>query len=198
MYDEQPKTARQGSTSLNDKQTAFVAEYLKDKNATQAAIRAGYSEGTAYSQGQRLLKHVEVSAAIDAGLKELADKAGVSAERVIQELSRIAFSDLRRIQDEDGKIKAPKDWDDDTAAAISSLEVASIAGEVEAVHKIKVWDKNSALEKLCKHLDLYAAQKHELAGKDGDPLPTNDLEVARRIAFALTQGLAIKQQQASE
>lgn len=49
---------------MNAKQRRFAEEYLKDLNATQAAIRAGYSERTAYSQGQRLLKHVEIKNAI--------------------------------------------------------------------------------------------------------------------------------------
>ena len=51
---------------LTPRQAAFVAEYVKDENATQAAIRAGYSEATAYSQGSRLLKSVEVKQALDA------------------------------------------------------------------------------------------------------------------------------------
>lgn len=56
---------------LNEKQYRFVQEYIVDYNATQAAIRAGYSPKTAYSNGQRLLKHAEVQAAI----KEIQDKA---------------------------------------------------------------------------------------------------------------------------
>ena len=55
---------------LTEKQKRFVAEYIKDYNATQAAIRAGYSEQTAYSQGNRLLKKVEIKKAI----KELQDE----------------------------------------------------------------------------------------------------------------------------
>ena len=50
---------------LNDRQGLFVSEYIKDMNATQAAIRAGYSKKTAYSQGQRLLKNVEIKKAVD-------------------------------------------------------------------------------------------------------------------------------------
>ena len=50
---------------MNDQQRAFVREYAKDCNATQAAIRAGYSPKSAYSQGQRLLKHAEVKAELD-------------------------------------------------------------------------------------------------------------------------------------
>ena len=55
---------------MTHKQSIFIAEYLKDMNATQAAIRAGYSPKTAYSIGQRLLKNVEVSQAINSAMKE--------------------------------------------------------------------------------------------------------------------------------
>jgi len=73
-------------TKLNARQQAFVLEYLIDLNATQAAIRAGYSKRTAYSQGQRLLKHAEVSAAIRKGQTERAEATQVSAEMVLERL----------------------------------------------------------------------------------------------------------------
>lgn len=195
---------------LTDKQSAFVAEYLKDKNATQAAIRAGYSAKTAHSQGPRLLENVEVARAVDDGLKALADKAGVTSERVIKELARIAFSDLRNILTDSGNIIDAQDWDDDTAAAIASVEIVARHGSEQAdeeqepqahggslkrnrgpkseyVHKIKVWDKNSALEKLCKHLDLYAAEKHEHTGKGGGPIQVqrSEEELDARISELL-------------
>ena len=59
---------------MNDKQKLFATEYIKDMNATQAAIRAGYSENTAYSQGQRLLKNVEIKKMIEEYLKKVRDK----------------------------------------------------------------------------------------------------------------------------
>lgn len=75
----------------------------------------------------------------------------------------------------------PQNWDDDTAAAISSLEVVTNTSEhgkdedgnkiIEHVHKIKVWDKNSALEKLGKHLGMFP-NKHEHSGPDGGPIDT--------------------------
>ncbi len=75
---------------LNPKQQKFVQEYLKDLNATQAAIRAGYSKKTAYSIGQRLLKHVEVKAAVQAGQKKAAEGAEVTVEYVIKNLRQLA------------------------------------------------------------------------------------------------------------
>ena len=77
------------------KQNAFINEYLKDFNATQAAIRAGYSEKTAYSQGQRLLKNVEVEAAIQTRLNELK----MSADEALRLQSEIARGDMADFMD---------------------------------------------------------------------------------------------------
>ena len=69
---------------LTDKQTAFVREYLVDLNATQAAIRAGYSERTAYSAGQRLLKNVEIQRAVAAAQVKRARRVEIEAEDVLR------------------------------------------------------------------------------------------------------------------
>ena len=76
--------------TLTPKQQRFVEEYLVDFNATRAAIRAGYSKKTAYSQGERLLRHAEVAAAVEAGKAELAKLTRISAEEVIEGLRREA------------------------------------------------------------------------------------------------------------
>lgn len=71
---------------LNAKQKRFVEEYLKDSNATQAAIRAGYSERTAHSQGPRLLGNVGVAEAIAVGQQRLSEKAETDAEWIRRRL----------------------------------------------------------------------------------------------------------------
>lgn len=75
---------------MNEKQRAFAVEYVKDRNATQAAIRAGYSEKTAYSKGNQLLKIIEVKALI----KELDDaaaaRAAVTVDKIVNRLNKIA------------------------------------------------------------------------------------------------------------
>lgn len=100
---------------LTPKQERFVAEYLIDLNATQAAIRAGYSEKTAQEQGSRLLSHVMVKAEIAKRLAKVADKLELSAEKVLRELDYLAFydpADVAMCVDENGdpvEIKAPRD-----------------------------------------------------------------------------------------
>ena len=71
---------------MRPRQEAFVREYAIDLNATKAAIRAGYSEKTAYSQGQRLLKNVEVSAAIENTQEAHAERCNVTIDGLTEEL----------------------------------------------------------------------------------------------------------------
>jgi phage terminase small subunit len=78
---------------LTPKQAAFVMEYLKDLNATQAAIRAGYSKKTASSQGERLLRNAKVQAAVTKGREKLAAKVEVTTERVLGGLLAEAMAD---------------------------------------------------------------------------------------------------------
>jgi Terminase small subunit len=86
----------------------------------------------------------------------------VAADRALLEIARLGFSDLRRLFHEDGRIKRPDEWDDDTAAAIASIEVVTRSvgdGVVEYVRKIELWDKGKALEQLCRHLGLFRDQE---------------------------------------
>lgn len=179
---------------LTPKQQRFVDEYLIDLNATQAAIRAGYSEKTARSQGQRLLTDDDIAAAIQRAQDERAERTGIDAERVLQELGRIGFSDIRALFTPAGNLLPPEDWPDSIAAAVSSVEVVTrgLNGEsheetdgqphggalkrnrgtaVEYVHKIKLWDKNSALEKIAKHLGMFTERvQHDVTSDLADLL----------------------------
>ena len=82
---------------LNDRQRRFVAEYLLDLNATQAAVRAGYSARSAYSTGERMLRNAEVAAAIAEAQAARSRRTEVTADRVVLELARVAFGDPRRV-----------------------------------------------------------------------------------------------------
>lgn len=140
---------------LNSRQLKFIDEYLIDFNASQAAIRAGYSKKTAGSQGFDLLKKPEIQQAIKAKQKEVAHKAGITRERIIAEVARIAFSDVRNLFNADGTMKAMADIDDETAGALAGVDVVESSGDMPVItKKIKLWDKNSALERLLKHLGM--------------------------------------------
>ena len=148
------QTAGPGA-SLNVKQKRFVEEYLIDLNATQAAIRAGYSEKTAYSSGQRLLKHVEIQAAIQKRQSKRAVRTEVTQDRLINELAWLGFSDLRKVATWDTtpdsiKLTGSADIDDDTAAALSEFSLTPTG------FKVKLHDKLGALDKLARHLGMYS------------------------------------------
>lgn len=150
------------TVGLNAQQERFVAEYLIDLNATQAATRAGYSAKTAYSQGQRLLKNVEIAAAIEAAQAERSQRTNITADRVLLEMARIGFADVRKIFTPGGALLPPVDMDDETAAAVASVEVVErrLRGEngeteVEHVRKIKMNDKLGALTQMGRHLGLF-------------------------------------------
>jgi len=150
---------------MTPKQTAFVAEYLIDLNATQAAIRAGYSERTAGAIGAENLEKPEIAAAIAAAQEDRGERVALTADRVLLEIGRLATSDLRRAFNADGGLRSPTTWDDDTAAAISSVKVVTRRApgggedaEVEYVTEVKLWDKNSALDKAGKHLGMFREQ----------------------------------------
>ena len=93
---------------------------------------------------------------------------GVNATRVLQEIARLGFTDMRQFFDEHGNLKAIKDLTADQGAALAGFEVikknaAAGDGVVDTVHKFKVWDKPKALEMLAKHLGLFV-EKTEVTG----------------------------------
>lgn len=89
--------------ALTAKQERFVQEYLVDLNATQAAIRAGYSARTAYSMGQRLLKNVEVQAAIQAAMDKRSQRVEITQDTVVEELAKIGLAEAHDYSDADLK-----------------------------------------------------------------------------------------------
>lgn len=144
---------------LSAKQAAFVREYLKDRNATQAAIRAGYSPKGADVQGARLLGNVRVKLAIDAAEEKLNKQSKDIRERIIDELQLLAFSRLSDFMDGD-QLKPLADIDPDKIAAMGSIEVNETSGGkpgsewVSVKKKFKLWSKEKALELLMRHLGM--------------------------------------------
>lgn len=140
------------------KQRLFVAEYLKDLNAVQAALRAGYGETMARKRSWQLLAHPTIRGAIDKALAAQMEQLEITAERVLSAIADIAFGDVRDVFDEEGALKAPSEWDDRTAAGVAGLEIntsAKAKGEVVHVAKIKRADRLKALDMLARHCSLY-------------------------------------------
>ena len=162
--------------ALNPRRERFVAEYLVDLNAKRAAIRAGYSRRTAAQIASRLLREGSVAEAIATAQADLAGKLGVTVERIVTELARIGFSDIRDVVqwrsvpavselDAGGtnagvtsvvEVKSADDLTPDAAAAIAELSVQP-SGSV----RVKLHDKRAALVALGKHLGMFAERREE-------------------------------------
>lgn len=150
---------------MNPKQTRFVQEYLIDTNATQAAIRAGYSKKTAYSQGQRLLKNAEVAAAVAVGQAVISEKLGVTAEDVAAELALLGFADMGTyIKLGAGETTVSLDWTDLPEGATRCIQEITQeehtggkgheTGQIRRT-KFKLYDKKGSLELLGRHLGMF-------------------------------------------
>lgn len=137
---------------------AFVREYLKDQNATQAAARAGYSKKTSYAQGHRLLKDAEIAATIRNTLAQTSEKAGITQERVLRELEALAFSRVNHYRLGSGPdgVELAEGVDPAAWAAISSIKRRVTGGENggESV-ELRLWSKDRALELAGKHVGLF-------------------------------------------
>ena len=145
--------------ALTPKQASFVAQYLIDKNGTQAAIRAGYAPKAAQEQSSRLLSNAIVRQEIDKGLQAQVDEAGITALRVIKELATLGTIDLRSYYDAQGNLKPMHELTPEQGAAMAGVEslkrnVEAGDGVMDTVYKVKLWDKPRALELLAKHFGL--------------------------------------------
>lgn len=145
---------------MTKKQKRFVEEYLIDLNATQAAIRAGYSPDTAGSIGAENLKKPEIKSRIDKAMAERSKRTGINQDRVLQELARIGFAKITDVVDPDTAEIRP-DASDDDLACIQSIKIKP--NEFGTEREVKLYDKKSALVDLGKHLGLFK-DKLELTG----------------------------------
>ncbi len=163
----------------NAKRERFCQEYLVDLNATQAAIRAGYGEAGAATQGWRLLRDVEETADRISELKaETVEKLELKRDRVIEELLRVAFAniaDLIHWDSEGVHILPSKRLPRQVTAAVQ--EITFTKGKYQQRVSVKLGSKLDALDKLARHLGL-------LEGEGDDRTAQ---EMAREIKTALAQ-----------
>lgn len=162
---------------ITGKRLRFVQEYCVDQNATQAAVRAGYSPNSARQQGQRLLSNAAIREAIDARVQTIAADVGVTAERIIAEQARVAFAGMSRF------LRITADGDPMFDLSACSPEDLDLLGEVIVEDytegrgedardvrriKIKPLDKGRALDALAKIMGMYRDKTAEAADRNTD------------------------------
>lgn len=139
---------------LNPKQQRFVEEYLIDLNATQAAIRAGYSPKTATAIASENLSKPSISAAIACAMAERSKRTGITQDRILEELAKVAFIKLTDIVDDTGKIKAGAT--DEDRACIESIKYKRTDTDTgySEEREVKASSKLKAIELLMRHIGM--------------------------------------------
>lgn len=140
---------------LTKKQQLFVQEYLIDLNATQAAIRAGYSVESAKEIGCENLTKPNIQQAIAKAMAERSKRTGVNQDRIVLELARMAFVNMTDIVDDKGKIKDTAT--DDDLSCIEGIKYKHSDSEsgYSVEREVKIGSKLKALELLGKHLGMW-------------------------------------------
>lgn len=179
---------------MTPKQEQFVREYLIDLNATQAAIRAGYSAKTAGQIGDENLKKPDIATAVAEAMKTRAARTEITQDMVLKELAKIGFADMRKLlrwtgnrphMDEDRaeetesveisvanfvQLFDSEELDDDIVGAISEISQTK-----EGALKVKLHDKQAALVNIGKHLGMFK-ERVEIDGHvTTEPLGLSDL-----------------------
>ena len=161
---------------LTPKQKTFIQEYLIDMNATQAAIRAGYSKKTAYRTGADNLKKPQIQEAIRKAMQKRQARTEITQDMVVNELAKIGFANIGDYVSFTGEGDPFVDLSEMTeaqSAALSEIMVDDYmdgrgedAREIKRV-KIKLCDKKGALVDLGKHLGMFRGD----AGDADEPMP---------------------------
>lgn len=158
--------------AITEKQKKFVEEYLIDLNATQAAIRAGYSVKNAGKIGHELLEKTRISNEITKKIAERSRRTGINADRVLIELAKIAFVNADDvIESKDATLKENASRDD--LAAIQSVKVKTF-GEDGVEREIKLADKIKALDMLGRHLGMWN-DKLQVSGMEEEQKKLGDI-----------------------
>lgn len=149
---------------MSPKQQRFVEEYLIDLNATQAAMRAGYSAKTANEQGSRLLANVNVAQAIAKAKTERSERTGVDAAWLLSRLAKETDADLADLFNDEGSLRPihewPLIWRQGLVSGIEVEELYEGRGEarenIGRLHKVKLSDRVKRLEMIGRHIDVQA------------------------------------------
>jgi phage terminase small subunit len=150
---------------MTDKQKLFCDEYIKDFNATRAYKEAYPNckkDESARVNGSKLLTKTNISEYIEQQKEQLKNKMEITQERVLQEMARIAFGDVRKLYNKNGGLKNIQDLDDDTAAILTGIETTEEFDgygqdreQIGYTKKVKMADKTKALDMLGKYFGMF-------------------------------------------
>lgn len=143
-----------GKPKISEQQKLFVLEYLKDFNATQAAIRAKYSPRSANVTSARLLTYASVQNELAKQKQKAVSKFDLTPDRVLAEEMCIGFCDFRRVL-KDGTLITPEELPEEVARAVAGVVVTQNELTGITTYKYRFWDKGKALERVSRYLGMY-------------------------------------------
>lgn len=170
MSKKQPRPgaakARKAAKPLTARQQRFIAEYRVDLNATQAAIRAGYSSASANREGTRLLSNVVIATVIAETTRQQLQKVGLTAEAVLEAIRRQVQGDVRTLFRPDGTLKPITELTEEEASLIAGFEIIKKNaeagdGHIDTVHKVRLKDQSRFVEMAAKHFRLLDPEPSE-------------------------------------
>lgn len=161
---------------MTKKQERFIEEYLIDLNATQAAIRAGYSPNNADKIGSELLGKTRVSDAIKTAMAERSKRTGINQDRILMELAKIALVNPENVVNFD-EATIREDALPEDLAAVASVKVKRFpTKDGEGIEReIKFYDKTKALDLAGRHLGMFKDKLELSGGLDTEKTKLDDL-----------------------
>lgn len=138
---------------LTPRQLAFIDSYLETSDGTKAAKSAGYSDKTAHVQASQLLRHPSIAAEIARRRAPIQKKSQITAERVMQELSNLAFFDPASMYDESGNLLSINEMPEETRRAIAGIE-QTVGPKGDKTSKLRISSKLGSLELAAKILQM--------------------------------------------
>lgn len=173
-----PRIAAMGTSGKKDglsaKHRRFADEYLVDLNAAAAYRRVGYkakSDHVAAVSASKMLANPDITAYVAARQAVLANKLGITQEKVLSEYAKLAFSDPRKVAEWGPggvKLKHSTELTDDAAACVSEVSIKPTEHGIEL--KFKLHDKKGALDSIAKHLGMFADERNSAVRDLADEL----------------------------
>lgn len=167
-----PTTGKEEYRPLNAREEKFCHEYLRDRNQTQAYIRAGYSRTGARANAARLITNDNVRARVNQLIKDQLDRIRIKSDIVIRELLNSALIDLKDAYDSEGNLLPIEDMPEPLRKAIVEIRTEELfdgRGEdrehIGTAKTIKIMDRFKSLEALGRHLKMFT-DLHEIPGLD--------------------------------
>lgn len=144
---------------MQENHIRFADKYFETLNAKESAIYAGFSEDTAKQLGYKLLQRDDIQEYLNKLREEYQKKSGINKQRILDEYSKIAFSDIRELYSGDNQLLDIRQIDDNTAGSVSSVEVDEMTDRygniIGYTKKVKLHNKLAALDSLGKVLGIF-------------------------------------------